>query len=93
MNQAILFSDNERYNAALKQIEFKAQCEGALITCIISLKHLFQMNNVVDTHQHDDQEAILTLFDAVRFDIEEIAEEMIQNQHFHQDGNIYLTVL
>ena len=89
MNQAIIFSDNEQYNANLQQIEFQAQCQGALITCIISSKDLCKMNPD-QAHLVDDKEALLALFEGSRFDIEDIAEHMINQQDFRQDGKIYL---
>lgn len=44
MNQSIIFTDNEYYNTALSQIEFQAQSQGTLISCVISLADLKQMS-------------------------------------------------
>ena len=89
MNQAILFSDNETYNSDLQQVEFQAQCQGALITCIISVNELYKLNEQQTPVQIDNNEA-LTLFESARFDIEDLAEEMIENQSFNSDGKVYL---
>ena len=90
MNQAILFSDNEYYNATLQQIEFQAQCEGALITCVISVKYLYQLNDSPDQSSNIDEQAVLDYFESVRFDIEDIAEKMIHEQKFNEDGKVYI---
>ena len=94
MNQAILFSDNEQYNPALQQIAFQAQCQGALITCIIAVERLYELNEqpVPVEHQSEmfSEPAVLALFDAARFDIEDLAEELIKQQSFQQNGHIRL---
>jgi hypothetical protein len=92
MNQAILFSDNERYNEKLKQVEFTAQSQNALITCIISLDNLYLLNELSDVSKNINEQTILNLFDSVRFDIEEIAEKMIDDQQLGHDGKLYLTL-
>lgn len=86
MNQSIIFSDNETYHPALQQIEFQAQCQGALISCVISVAYLCQLTE----QQAQTEVEILSLFDSARFDIEDIAETIIKNQNFHKDGKIYL---
>ena len=93
MNQAILFSDNERYNSALQQVEFEAQCQGALITCVISVDNLFQLNDEKFKSQDTSETEILSLFESTRFDIEDIAEQMINDQAFNEDGKVYLLPL
>ena len=90
MNQAILFSDNERYNPTLLQVEFEAQCQGALITCIISVDNLFQLNDKNLKSQDTSETEILNSFESSRFDIEELAEQMINDQAFNEDGQVYL---
>ena len=78
MNQSILFSDNEVYNVDLQQIAFQAQCEGRLITCVISVEALYKLNELVPPiHNVLVQDEILALFESVRFDIEDLAEQMI----------------
>lgn len=86
MNQSIIFSDNESYHCALQQIEFQAQCRGALITCVISVQSLCRLTE----QQAQTESDVLALFDSARFDIEDIAEDIIKHQNFHKDGKIYL---
>lgn len=96
MNQAILFSDNEKLNVDLQHVVFQAQCQGTLITCVISVKNLFQLNEQLcpaDNHPAlANESAVLALFETARFDIEDIAEQMIGQQSFAQDGRIYLSI-
>lgn len=87
MNQSIIFSDNEQYNKNLQQIEFKAQHQGTLINCIISVKDLCKING----QKTNERSELLALFETFRFDLEELAEQMINEQAFAQDGNIYIT--
>lgn len=98
MNQAIIFTDNEHYNIALSQIEFQAQSQGTLISCIISLSHLKRLNERIKLitdksleSDNNDQKQALDLFENVRFDIEDVAEKMINQQAFSEDGKIYLS--
>ena len=93
MNQAIIFSDNEQYNMSSQQVEFQAQNKGALISCVISLSHLQQLNEqpeITSEQRINIETTALTLFDNARFDIEDLAEEMINQQMFSEDGKIYL---
>ena len=93
MNQAIIFSDNEQYNTISQQVEFQAQNKGVLISCVISLSHLQQLNEqaeITSEQRINIETTALTLFDNPRFDIEDLAEEMINQQTFSEDGKIYL---
>lgn len=100
MNQAIIFTDNEHYNNALQQIEFQAQSQGALISCIISLANVKKLNEQtesldqslsnIDVNNMNEEQA-LALFEHVRFDIEDLAEAMINQQAFSDDEKIYLS--
>lgn len=97
MNQAIIFTDNEYYNTALSQIEFQAQSQGTLISCVISLADLKQLSEADELvteksleSKNNAQNQALAMFENARFDIEDIAEEMINQQAFSEDGKIYL---
>tara|TARA_R110001583_G_scaffold2536_10_gene18293 strand:+ start:14050 stop:14352 length:303 start_codon:yes stop_codon:yes gene_type:complete len=95
MNQAIIFSDNEQYNIDSQQVEFQAQSQGALISCVISLNHLQKLNHQTDItcgQLINVETTALTLFDNARFDIEDLAEEMINQQAFSEDGKVYLKI-
>ncbi|WP_137297727.1 DUF1488 domain-containing protein [Psychromonas sp. SP041] len=93
MNQAIIFSDNEQYNIHSQQVEFQAQSQGALMSCVISLSYLQKLNKITELTSEqciNVEKTALTLFDNVRFDIEDLAEEMINQQAFSEDGKVYL---
>jgi len=90
MNQAILFSDNEQYQPQQQAVTFQAQCQGALITCYISVAHLYQLNEQTPP-SHSSETAVMALFEAARFDIEDLAEMMIQQQCIDQAGQVDLS--
>lgn len=93
MNQSIIFSDNEQYNINLQQVEFQAQNNGVLISCVISLSYLQKLNeitNITSEQAINIETMALTLFDNVRFDIEDLAEEMINQHAFSEDEKIHL---
>jgi hypothetical protein len=87
MNQSILFSDDPYWNDNLKQIEFSAQCQGALIICIVRSSLLQRLASV----SIDDAADALEQFNQYRFDIEELAEEAIADEQFDADGYIHLS--
>ena len=93
MNQSIIFSDNEQYIITLQQVEFQAQNNGVLISCVISLSYLQKLNeitNITSEQAINIETMALTLFDNVRFDIEDLAEEMINQHAFSEDEKIHL---
>jgi len=93
MNQAIIFSDNEQYNINSQQVEFQAQSQGTLVSCVISLSYLQKLNEITEITPEqliDIETTVLTLFDSARFDIEDLAEEMINQQAFNEGGKVYL---
>jgi len=94
MNQTILFSDNETYQSEQQQVEFQAQSEGQLIHCAISLETLKalhrQQSELPSLLENDDAQLALAIFDALRFDIEDLTEQLINQQAFDLDGKIYL---
>ena len=59
---------------------------GALVDCYISRRRLEKMTGLSLAREED----ILRAFESVRFDIEEIAEKLIEEQEFAEDGAIYL---
>lgn len=91
MNQSIIFSDNEYYNDQLQQVEFQAQCQGHLIRCIISWEALKKLSEQSNTLIKANQQLALMLFDSARFDIEDLAEALINQQAFNEHGEILIT--
>jgi hypothetical protein len=86
MNQSILFPNNETWNESLQQVEFPAQSMGALITCVVPLDVLERVSGIT---LHDSDSA-LEQFCQYRFDIEELAEEQIEDENFNSEGQVVL---
>lgn len=84
MNQSILFPDMQDWNPELQVIEFPAQQGGAIIVCQISIRQLAQYTG----QAIDSQEQALAVFNTVRFDLEELAEALIEEEAFNQYGTI-----
>ncbi|MCG3723673.1 DUF1488 domain-containing protein [Vibrio cincinnatiensis] len=84
MNQSILFPDIQHWNEKLHVIEFPAQQGGALISCQISIQQLIQYSG----QAINSPEQALAVFDTVRFDLEELAEALIEEEAFNQYGNV-----
>lgn len=86
MNQGILFPDLVEWQADEQRVRFPAQRMGALIDCYISLRRLERMTGLALTREDD----IVRAFESVRFDIEDMAEKLIEKQEVDEDGAIYL---
>ncbi|WP_042050328.1 DUF1488 domain-containing protein [Aeromonas dhakensis] len=86
MNQGILFPELADWQPHEQRIHFPAQQMGALVDCYISRRRLEKMTGLSLTREED----ILRAFESVRFDIEEMAEKLIEEQEFAEDGAIYL---
>ncbi|WP_219591606.1 DUF1488 domain-containing protein [Aeromonas salmonicida] len=86
MNQGILFPELAAWQPDEQRIHFSAQQMGALINCYISRRRLEKMTGLSLVKEED----ILRAFESVRFDIEDIAEKLIEEQEFAEDGSIYL---
>lgn len=84
MNQDILFPDLQEWQSAQQRICFPAQMMGALIQCYISKGQLERMAGLVLRSEDD----ALRAFSSLRFDIEELATQAIEEQAFAPDGSI-----
>ncbi len=60
------------------------------IKCYISANKLTELNDFSKQPSTDEAAAILALFDAVRFDAEEMAEELIEAEEFDEFGAVHL---
>lgn len=86
MNQSILFPDQQEYCDTLKAVGFPAQQNGALIQCWTTLAWLEKFAGR-DLSQEAD---MLTVFADARFDIEELAEEAIEDEQFDSNGHVWI---
>lgn len=90
MNQSILFPDLQYWDDVHKRVCFIAQSQGMNIKCYISANKLAELNDFSKQPSTDEAAAMLTLFDAVRFDAEEMAEELIEAEEFDEFGAVRL---
>ena len=86
MNQSILFNDGVVWQETQQRLMFSAQIMGATVPCYISRHYLEQLAARPLLRPAD----LLQTFEALRFDIEELAEQKIEEQEFAEDGSIYL---
>lgn len=86
MNQDILFPDLQEWHGSSQLVSFPAQQCGALIQCYISKSQLEHMTGLPLLAEAD----VMRAFDSLRFDIEEMASEAIEEQNFAADGGIYI---
>lgn len=87
MNQSILFPDIQSWNEELEAIVFPAQQSGALIECVVGQAMLEHLAGISIT---TPQQAV-EVFEQYRFDIEELAEEQIEEEQFNELGQILIT--
>lgn len=86
MNQSILFPDRQHWDEELQAVVFPAQQAGALIECLVSADKLMQLSGqTIKDAQH-----AIELFDALRFELEDLAEEQIEDEAFNAQGQILL---
>jgi hypothetical protein len=84
MNQSVIFSDT--LTLAKQGIFFTAQQQGQTITCYISCDNLARLAGKLSIAM----EEIESLFEEYRFDIEEWAETLINNEAFNEQDEIHL---
>ncbi|MGL5360184.1 MAG: DUF1488 domain-containing protein [Shewanella sp.] len=90
MNQSILFPDLQYWDDTQKRVCFIAQSQGMNIKCYISANTLAELNDFSAQPSTDEAAAMLALFDAVRFDAEELAEALIEAEAFDEFGAVHL---
>ncbi|OEE77434.1 DUF1488 domain-containing protein [Vibrio genomosp. F6] len=86
MNQSILFADIQEWDQHKCVVTFPAQQAGALIECSISLEMIERLSGI----SIDGEQQALQVFSSIRFDVEELAEELIENEEFNERGEIEL---
>ncbi|KIP65286.1 MULTISPECIES: DUF1488 domain-containing protein [Vibrio] len=86
MNQSILFPDMQSWDEASQSVNFAAQQSGALIECYVTKQKLVKLSgSLIETEQ-----AAIKVFTDYRFDLEEIAEELIEEEAFSEEGHIII---
>lgn len=84
MNQAILFPDIQQWDEEHQAVLFPAQQSGALIQCLVDKHELEKLSGQVI----GDAQQALEVFSQYRFDLEELAEQLIEDEEFNAQGNI-----
>ena len=88
MNQSILFPDIQDWDEENQSITFPAQQSGALIECVMSIEELSRLAGK-DIEEGDQA---LVIFSELRFDIEELAEELIEEEEYDSSHRIQIKV-
>ena len=86
MNQSILFPDIQTWNEELNAVTFPAQQSGALIECVASVSYLSQLSE----RTINGAQQALDVFEQNRFEIEEQAEQLIEDEEYNAQGMIEL---
>ncbi|EAQ53145.1 DUF1488 domain-containing protein [Vibrio sp. MED222] len=89
MNQSILFSDIQDWDEENQSITFPVQQSGALIECVMSIEELSRLAGK-DIEEGDQA---LVIFSELRFDIEELAEELIEEEEYDSSNRIQIKAL
>ncbi|QSX37321.1 DUF1488 family protein [Shewanella sedimentimangrovi] len=85
MNQSIIFTDLVEWLPVERQVRFIAQQNGVNIGCLVGLPLLTKLSGT----QADETNA-MQLFEDVRFDLEDKAESLIEDEAFDEEGQIRL---
>lgn len=88
MNQSVLFSDMKTWDEQRQSIFFTAQQGGALIDCWINKAGLEALSQkpVLDGPQ------AIQRFEECRFDIEDLAQEQIEDEAYNEAGEIEVII-
>ena len=89
MNQSILFPDIQDWDEESQSIVFPAQQSGALIECVVSIGELSRLAG----KDIEEAEQALAVFSELRFDIEELAEELIEEEEYDSSNRIQIKAL
>jgi hypothetical protein len=89
MNQSILFPDIQDWNQESQSITFPAQQSGALIECVMSIEEL----SILAGKEIKEGDQALALFSQLRFDVEELAEGLIEEEEYDSSNRIQIKVL
>ncbi|WP_447066694.1 DUF1488 domain-containing protein [Vibrio alginolyticus] len=86
MNQSILFPDIQSWDEVSQSVNFSAQQSSALIECFVTKQKLEKLSgSLIETEQ-----AAIKVFTDYRFDLEEMAEELIEDEAFNEEGHIII---
>ena len=89
MNQSILFPDIQDWDEESQSIVFPAQQSGALLECVVSIEELSRLAG----KDIEEGEQALAVFSELRFDIEELAEELIEEEEYDSSNRIQIKAI
>ena len=85
MNQSVLFNDDIHCDEAAQQVSFTAQSSGALVRCYLSTSYL----NRIGIDRTSNQELVTQCL-LFQFDIEEDAQQAIDDEHLNERNELWL---
>ncbi|MGO2011835.1 MAG: DUF1488 domain-containing protein [Pseudoalteromonas sp.] len=83
MNQAVQFIDRIDYNEKTQQLTFYAQVSGLMVECIIDMQSL-TIADIASAQHH---------FELRRFDYEELAEQLIEDEEYNSTGQVAIKMI
>ncbi|MGO2074088.1 MAG: DUF1488 domain-containing protein [Pseudoalteromonas sp.] len=83
MNQAVQFIDRIDYNEKTQQLTFYAQVSGLMVECIIDMQSLTIADSAAAQHH----------FELRRFDYEELAEQLIEDEEYNSTGQVAIKMI
>ena len=85
MNQSVLFNDDIHWEEAAQQISFTAESSGALVRCYLGTSYLNRIG--IDSTGNQELVTQCLLF---QFDIEEDAQQAIDDEHLNKRNELWL---
>lgn len=86
MNQSVLFNDDFHWDQPLQLVSFSAQSAGSLIKCFLTESYLEKIGAIGDNEQ-----TIIDLCQLMQFDIEEDAQQAIEDEHLNDKNELWLS--
>ena len=83
MNQAIQFIDRVEFNEQTQLLIFYAQVSGLMVECLVNTQSL-SISDMAAAKQH---------FESLRFDYEELAEQLIKDEEYNSAGKVEIKAL
>ncbi|MDP2636935.1 MULTISPECIES: DUF1488 domain-containing protein [unclassified Pseudoalteromonas] len=83
MNQAIQFIDRVEFDTQTQLLTFYAQVSGLMVECIVNMQSVL-ISDMAAAKQH---------FESLRFDYEELAEQLIEDEEYNSAGQIEIKPL
>jgi hypothetical protein len=83
VNQAIQFIDRVEFDEQKQRLTFYAQVSGLIVECHINTNSLML----------EDATMAKEYFETLRFDYEDLAEQLIDDEEYNSAGQIEITAL